>query len=436
MLATLVDTVKAYAAWLGMERAARRPPPPRADGRHALVIAWSLPPLFSGGTPRPCSFLRHADACGWRVTGLGAPAPDVPSAAGQAALAALPPDLRILRSREPALRPSHRLFDRLVDIDGSLLEAIALYRAGLAGLRDDPPTVVLASGPPFSVFVAGLFLARAFGAALALDYRDEWTENPFDFVSRGLFDRWWETRCQNAAHLVLFATGSLRRHQLNVFPRLDPARCVVLPNGWESAPTTPAREAGPTPPGLRLGFVGTLAPHSPAEPFLAALGAAVERRPNLADMLTVTLIGQKVPAQRAALRAFPQPRMIEEIDLLPKGEADAMMRRFDALLIFATEQLARYFPGKLFEYIAARVPVLVYGHRGEASETVERIGAGLFVPEGDPAALLAALESLRDGRFVLNTPVIDEWLAAHHRRPLAQKLFRLLNDVVRQEGPA
>ena len=430
MVDSIRDTIRAYGAWLGAEIETRRPIT-RAirDDRHALIVAWSLPPLFSGGTPRPCSFLRHAGEFGWRVTALGGPMPANPTPAGLAAQAALPPGLNTLRSTEPSLRPSHRLFDRLVEIDGSLLDAIGLYRAGLAGLGDDPPAVVLASGPPFSVFVAGLFLARAFGARLVLDYRDEWTENPFDFVDLHRLDRWWEKRCQASASAVIFATEALRRHQLAAFPGLDPARAAVVPNGWESEPVHRTDGAARSPDTLRLGFVGTLAQHSPAGPFLAALDQAVAVSPNLANAVKITLIGHKMPDQRAALEAFSRPRMIEEIGLLPKEQADALSREFDALLIFATEQLARYFPGKLFEYIAARVPVLVFGHRGEASETVERIGAGLFVPEGDPALLLAAIEKLRAGQFTLDTKSIDTWLAAHHRRVLAQRLFALLDTI-------
>ncbi|MFO1190139.1 MAG: hypothetical protein U1E97_11305 [Alphaproteobacteria bacterium] len=434
MLRSLGDTARAYGAWLATERQAHHPVARAArDDRHALVIAWSLPPLFSGGTPRPCSFLRHAPEFGWRVSALGGPAPENPTAAGLAALATLPPTMRILRSARPKLKPSHRLFDRLADIDGSLLAAIALYRAGLEGLRDDPPAVVLASGPPFCVFVAGLFLARVFGARLVLDYRDEWTENPFDFVDRYRLDRWWEERCQKSASRVIFATDSLRRHQLVAFPGLDPARAATVPNGWESEPENRTGPAARPTGVVRLGFVGTLAQHSPAGPFLAALEQVVTMSPDLVSQVRVTLIGHKMPEERAALQAFPHPGMIEEIGLLPKDAADARMRDFDALLVFATRDLARYFPGKLFEYIAARVPVLIFGHRGEASETVERIGAGLFVPEGGSAALLAAITRLQAGPFSLDANAIDAWLAAHHRRALAQRLFALLDDVVRHE---
>jgi hypothetical protein len=57
------------------------------------------------------------------------------------------------------------------------------------------------------------------------------------------------------------------------------------------------------------------------------------------------------------------------------------------------------------------------------------------VPEGDPAALLAAIETLRAGGLTLNGPVIDAWLAEHHRSTLARRLFSLLDDVVtRRQG--
>lgn len=430
MLDQIRDTIRAYGAWLATEIGTRHPVTTRkADARHALMVAWSLPPLFSGGTPRPCSFLRHAGEFGWRVTALGGPMPTNPSPAGLAAMAALPPGLNILRSTRPDLRPSHRLFDRLVDIDGSLLDAIALYRAGLAGLRDDPPAVVFASGPPFCVFVAGLFLARAFGARLVLDYRDEWTLNPFDYVEPGRLDHWWERRCLRAADKVVYVSDAFLEAHHTAFPSLDCRDGVVIPNGWE---TEPAPDAGVTCQGgetVRIGYVGTLAKFTPTGPFLAAINEIVAAKSDFAETVRVTLVGPKSVDEEANIAAFPHPAMIESIGLLPKEKADAMMRDFDALLLITTPAYKRYLTSKLYEYIAARVPVLVFGHRGEASDLVERIGAGLFVAEGDPRGLFNAIEKLRSGRFVIDTQAVDAWLAAHHRRPLAQRLFSLLDEV-------
>jgi glycosyltransferase involved in cell wall biosynthesis len=52
---------------------------------------------------------------------------------------------------------------------------------------------------------------------------------------------------------------------------------------------------------------------------------------------------------------------------------------------------------KLFEYLAARRPVLVLGDESEAARIVTEAGAGIVTPSDDPAAIAEALRRLVAG---------------------------------------
>jgi len=117
------------------------------------------------------------------------------------------------------------------NIDGGFINALNLFSDVKAKLLRDPPSIVLASGPPFHSFVAAYYLSRYFRATFAIDYRDEWTECPFDFVSAGRFDRYWERCCLKKADVVIFTTKSHLEHQLQTFKELRREQCSVIPNG-------------------------------------------------------------------------------------------------------------------------------------------------------------------------------------------------------------
>jgi glycosyltransferase involved in cell wall biosynthesis len=100
------------------------------------------------------------------------------------------------------------------------------------------------------------------------------------------------------------------------------------------------------------------------------------------------------------------------------------------LLLNDNAEMARYIPSKLYEYIGAGRPVLLFADGGETGALVREIGAGLVVPRGDPRALEAALESIARGEAAARRPsAIEAWRRRHTREQLARDTFQLLDRV-------
>jgi len=187
--------------------------------------------------------------------------------------------------------------------------------------------VVLASGPPFHSFVAGYYLAQAYRCRLVLDYRDEWTECPFDFVEADGSDRFWEKRCLRAADLVVFVTQSQLEHHLRAFPFVPRARCVVIPNGWDHEAgdgDRPMPIASPTSP-VTLSFVGGLGSFAEPGVFLSAVEDVLRRRPDLAQTLRFRFIGKKDLGAADELGRFAFPEALDLVDHVPVPDAISAM---------------------------------------------------------------------------------------------------------------
>lgn len=105
------------------------------------------------------------------------------------------------------------------------------------------------------------------------------------------------------------------------------------------------------------------------------------------------------------------------------------MRKSRALLILNPLSLNRYIPGKLFDYVAAGSPILVYGSGGEVARVIDELDAGRVVPEGDAVALADAINWIVEAANQVNLQKREAWLAAHHRKSLANQLLDHLESI-------
>ncbi len=430
VLRLLKDTALAYWRWLAAEtesvRIGRSLAP--ATGQHALIVATSLPPKFDGGVFRPVSWFKYGAENGWTVSGVTPALTSEPSEAGLQMAASIPESVTIGRGAPLDLAPSRRLF---AEIDGDFLTALELYRTGTETFARRRPSVVVGTGPRFASFAAAFLLARRFNAKLVLDYRDEWTENPFSFVNPGNADRWWERRCLAAADAVLFTTEGQLRHNDAAFSGLIGPKGFVLRNGWEPAATIDPNIEGAAADTFEVAFSGTLGTMGSPRPFLADCARVFAADPSLKDKIRLRFIGRRLAAAERELRQFEHPEVLVLTDELPRLAADRLIRRCDALLLTSSVDMARYMPGKVFEYMAAGKPILVHGHAGEAASLVADLGAGFVVGEGDADGLARAFAALMNeppGRW--NTERRRAWAAQHTRQRMAWRFFELLSGFV------
>lgn len=431
----LSHTALAYRRWLAAELRAAGGSRRRKPQRHVLILAWSFPPTIDSGVYRPASFASYGPRFGWKVSVQSGPPPETPTEAGMELLRRMPEGVRIARTTE-SLSPSYKLFPQL---DGGFAGALSAVADARRAFADDPPAVVLASGPPFNVFVAAYYLASIFGARLAIDFRDEWTVNQPHFVSATAFDRRWERRCLAAADRAIFVTEGTRDLYLRAYGSLAPGKCIVIPNGWDDEEFAALAAQSRAAPRARNGksfvvsFIGNLSRYNSPQRFLDTVAACFARAPEFRDQLRLQFVGRKAEAVLGQLDAFRRrfPENLELIDHLPKPAALAAMQAADAVLLLLDPQYEHSIPGKLYDYFAAGTPVLVFGETGVSANMVRELEAGVVLPWDDADALTAALRRIRaTPRAQWHGARKAAWLAGRTRAALAKRLFDSLDLLV------
>lgn len=435
---TFKDTLIGYKRWLEailLSRAVNPKPPRQLAARNLLLIASTFPPAINGGAYRPAALAKYGPEFGWAITVISDSIAKAPTPAGLHLADTVPKGVRVLRiENNTGIKPSWRWYSH---IDGGFLNALSMFRLARRELAENPPSAVMASGPRFHSFVAAYYIARYYKAKLILDYRDEWTECPFDFVVKGNADRWWEKRCLRKADKVIFTTNAQLEHQVKVFRELDRSKCCVIPNGWEPSDFVGDKNqfngAAEAVSKLSISFVGALGTtgNSPGN-LLTTIEKVFDRRKDLLQRFKIYFVGDKSEEDLPALNDFRYPESIGLVENLPRGDAYRLMRESAALLLIYGKSAARYMPGRVFPYIAAGTPLIVYGAEGEAADLVKDFGAGYIVAESDDGALERALDDIAEGRHPQRSDKVKPWLDGHTYEKMAQRIIALAEGLAGQ----
>ncbi len=428
----LIDTFQFYKKILKYEAKSILPCKTRKSiNKKVLVLAPRLPPYVSGGVYRPISWAKYAAENNWSIDFLTIKTPPPYSEAGMHLKNQIPQSCSIYFIKRKYLNPSWKVSFRT---DGDIISALDAIETSLELYKDKKPSTIIATGPSFDLFIAGYYLSKILRVPLILDYRDEWSENPFSFVTLGNSDQFWENRCLKQASNIIFTTESMRQHQINVF-NIKPTKTCVIFNGWEFSEHVTASEKSVIKPRnnlITLMYCGMLTDATLPKDFLVDLEKTLTSLPDFPinfDFI-LNIMGGCSKKAKLQIDEFKYTEKIFLEDFQPRNIAHLKMQSADALVLFTDRNMERYIPGKLFDYLASNKPIIVHGVYGEAARIVETLNAGYFIQQGDTDKFIKVIENLTyyNHECDENAERID-WLKNHTRKEMAKKLFSLLNTV-------
>jgi glycosyltransferase involved in cell wall biosynthesis len=206
-------------------------------------------------------------------------------------------------------------------------------------------------------------------------------------------------------------------------------KSAVVPNGWEPTEFRSNLSAERAPSDrLILLFAGKLGGHTDPSRFLTAFTKLLQTSPHWQQKVVLRIVGQKTTAALNALTAFPFQNVLEVLPSVQRTEIARMMQESAALLLLHDWRFERYLPGKIYDYVASKRPVIVLDDRGETRRLVETIGAGWAVDSSDIEGLETILRGLEATRVAAANPARDAWLAEHTRDRLMQGFLSLLSS--------
>lgn len=266
--------------------------------------------------------------------------------------------------------------------------------------RKQPFNLVFASGLPATNVVAGAAIARDLNLPLVVEYRDLWTGNPYHNLTQpSALHRWLHRRMERRAlrsvtrlHGLSTGIADIVTAAYRDVLRVPPTVCYNFfdPDEFAAAGPAPVK-----PDAFTISYVGTMYLSRNPGLFFRALRMFIERNGLTPEQFRFRWLGFIVGI--ADLQ-----RMIDEngvapyIDFLgqiPHRDALNELRASHVSLIIQAPDDAIHIPGKMFEAMGARVPLLAIAQPCEVTRIIDRTGSGLHAPY-DADAVAGCIERL------------------------------------------
>ena len=365
--------------WLAMAKYLRR------DGHEVSVLTTaafgSLPDDAAMGVERAPDLI----AAPWLRAAFGRPALE---AAGSGAEVEKPPNAFITS----VVVPDHL----------ALTWVPFAAHAARRIVREREIDCVITTSAYESTHLVGLALGRGRPVWIA-DFRDGWTFHPwkprFPTALQRRLDRWLEQRVVTTADRAVVVerpVGEDFRTRLGV-------DAAYVPNGWD--PELAAQADGASPPPLdadrfTLVHTGKLSGGWGRDPgpLLAAIGR-LEGEASTRGQLELVLAGRLDSDEQRLIERYGLGDAVRHVGELTRAESMALQRQAGALLLLTSPTLVWELPGKVFEYVGARRPVLALARGNEAARVVDELGIGWTVAPDDVDDIADALRGAIDGRL-------------------------------------
>ena len=434
--------------------------------RRVLIVTYYWPPSGGSGVQRWLKFAKYLPPHGWQPVIAAPEGADYP-VVDESLASDVPPEAEVLRF---PIREPYGLYRRLTGaprgdvraapagVDGGgpgLFKRLANWvrgnlfvpdprvwwvrptsRALIRYLREHAVDALVTTGPPHSAHLIGRHLKRAYPTLpWVMDVRDPWSQ----FDVHLAFGPGRRAREKNAAleraclaecDLVLGTSPSMPTH-LEPF---DQRKYACVTNGYDAADfgevAAPKRAAGK----FHLYHTGLLGANRNPEAVWAALAQLARGNAGFGESLHVHLVGNVDAAVEMSLARHPE--LAGKWTVTPWLPHDELLARYadaDAFLLCPnrSDNARGQINGKLFEYLAARRPILHVGpFDADNTRLLDETHAGLTVPPGDVDAARQAIEEIYSGRFSASPHALPPGAAApFERRALTRQLARLLDGV-------
>lgn len=402
---------------------------------HILLIHQAFASLDEPGGTRHHELARYLAAHGHKVSIIASP---ISYLTGKSRFAKIPWSekqtdgelITIIRAYTyPAL---HRSFAfRVVSFFSFMVSSF------LIGLGVEHVDLVWGTSPPIFQGMTAWLISRLKRVPFLFEVRDLW---PAFAIEVGVLrnpilirlSTWLERFLYRHADLVMVNSPGFVKHVQD----RGAEKVELVPNGTDTSMFTPNVDGSVFRSSHQLNekFVALYAgAHGLSNDLSVVLAAAQELLPQ--QDIVIVLLGDG--KDKPALQAQAMQESLHNVLFLPpipKKEMPVALAAADACIAILKplELYKTTYPNKVFDYMAAAKPVIL-AIDGVIREVIEKAGAGIAVPPGDPHALSQAILQLARDPHLCHAMGAQArtYVEAHFDRPaLATKMMEIMYRLV------
>jgi len=423
--------------------------------KRVLILAYYFPPLGMGGVQRVTKFVKYLPLFGWKPYVLtvkeveylakdSSLLEDIPHKAKIIRTGSFDP-LRIwfilkniFKTKGGKSKPikehfsgKRGLFSRVFFPDNKIGWIPFALMKGLTLCRRERFDLIFSSSPPPSLHLTGYLLKLLTAIPWIADFRDPWTgyklesfPTPFHLSLKKKMER----LIVNNADRVITANPAIARE---FETQHSPAKeiCMISQGYDEEDFRIPQSSLSEI---FTIGYLGTFSPDCDPEPFFAALGRLIDRGMIPKEKVKFVHVGLSVGIDLERLiEKYKLSEVVQQKGYLTHREALKLMRKVSLLLLITSEQ-PLVFPGKIFEYLRLKKPILgILPQKSEINRFLTEMKLGKMVsPQNKDQiqqVLLFYISNFEKGK--LTSDVDEGKLQQFERKSLTFRLASLFDEV-------
>jgi len=417
--------------------------------KRVLIITDAFPPEVGGGsTIRIAKFSKYLARLGWWVTVLTTGMKRADQGTDHDSVRELQ-NVNVIKIPVPfPVHPGSSAITGKKVNRRSLIRAVLAFPDGL--IRWVPfvvtgvltrsishkNSVILATVPVFSSALAGALVKVITGCSLVIDVRDDWALNPaqsYDFSFRRTMDSLLEKCVYRVANIIVCTSDAIMRsiekkHGLHLRNKL-----IVIPNGFD--PEDFQEHKSEETNKFVLTYVGILNPTKTPQYLFQGVAGAISIHPEIRGLIRIRLVGVTAPW----IRDLAEKSGIDDILELPgfvshtKSVNYMLSSDVLVLILFREEGGASAVPGKLYEYFAAKRPILGLVCRGKTRDILEDSGTARICEPSDVHAIRdTILEFFNEwksemlNKISIRDGFLEQYNRTEQARVLSQNMEQLL----------
>lgn len=241
---------------------------------------------------------------------------------------------------------------------------------------------VITTSPPHSAQLVGLKLKKKFNLKWIADLRDPWTDiyyyNEFNHLAYAKnLDLKYEREVLENADRIITVSGVLKNLFIKKSSSVDSSKIIVIPNGFDEDDFQTTVNMESSKKEFIISYTGTLADSYKPQVFFYSLKKITGIFPEIHFKLR--FIGNPASTVIEKAKKISLSENLELISTVSHAESVKYLLKSNILFLVIpeVENDKGILTGKLFEYLAARKPIVCIGPQdGDAANIISECDAG------------------------------------------------------------
>lgn len=293
--------------------------------------------------------------------------------------------------------------------------------AGIRIIKRCDIDLIYATGGPWTDLVIGGLLKRFTRIPLVIDLRDPWSISE----NNKPLDKYFEAFTFRLANAIILNTENMKEAYCNIYPKFN-EKMYVITNGYDNEDFINTKPVKRDKNKFRVVLSGDF--QSP-DTFYEALSGLLKERPEIKNKLEIQFVGF---LQDTSLSYHDVKQVVNIISYKPHNELISYLLGADLLLIIKQPGMDMMLvtPGKVYEYFAAKKPILAIVPKGNSLfELIRKTKTGSAVDFFDVEEIKRQLLKYceKDFDYRPNLQLISQF----ERKLLTKRLAKLFESVAK-----